>query len=372
MFCLELIRKLSGTGSFCGARWTSCRFRGHWRSKLCLSPSLGQFSDELVVATKRLRPGFTLVELLVVIVIMVLLLAVAVPLMRLGLEDQEIREVTRQLNAQMALAKSMAAEKGRPVGVMFQRKAGEPEQCIEIFVVEVPPPYSGDFAVSRVLVNAASPPGGIGTAGTVQFDSATCGQIASLVRDGDLIRFNYQGPYYRLTYDPAMPYTAQITHPTAPAPQVGPGGVPFQILRQPTRSVAAPLELSGRTVIDLSMSGVGLAGTQFTPSSPTDVTPVIVVFNPGGQVDQVFAQGVGTPILAPAYFLIGSNEKVGGANLADQANRWVAVGQRTGLVTSAENKDVSITGYVPPGPVPPAAVAEAREIASRGQAMGGR
>ena len=321
----------------------------------------------------RIRPAFTLVELLVVIVIMVLLLAVAVPLMRLGLEDQEIREVTRQLNAQMALAKSMAAERGRPVGVMFQRKAGEPEQCLEIFLVEVPPPYSGDFAVSRVLVNAAGGPGGIGTSGTATFDPATCIQLSTLVRTGDRIRFNYQGPYYRITSDPSgAPPSVTFVHPTAPPPQVGPAGVPFQILRQPTRSIAGALELSGRTVIDLSMSGSGLTGLQFTPSGPADVSPVTVVFNPGGDVETVIVQDAVFVTQAPLYFLIGSNEKVGGANLADQANRWVAVGHRTGLVTSAENKDVSITGYVPPGPVPPAAVAEAREIASRGQAMGGR
>ena len=64
--------------------------------------------------------AYTLIELLVVMVILVILIATALPLAKRVMDNDRIREASRQLNAYFAMAKTHAVRTGRPCGLLFE------------------------------------------------------------------------------------------------------------------------------------------------------------------------------------------------------------------------------------------------------------
>lgn len=188
------------------------------------------------------RRGVTLVELLIVVVILVMLVSVAIPLVQFNFGDKKLRESARQVNAYFALAKSLAAERNRQVGVMFERTVGNLNQVQSLYIVEVPPPYSGDMYDARAYVRR-NPSLSLGTFSTqwqVIFDTVDittglpatkCGMLThsrALVAAGDtfLIRFNYKGTVYvvkRHLVNAAQPQQDLFILQSSPAPGTIPG-----------------------------------------------------------------------------------------------------------------------------------------------------
>jgi prepilin-type N-terminal cleavage/methylation domain-containing protein len=107
---------------------------------------------------RRPRRGLTLIELLVVAFILVLFVAVAAPLLKPATADRKVREAARQLNAYIAEAKAFAAQRGRPVGLAFDRVAATGEAArngnivTRLFLAESPPHYFGDMNGATVTV----------------------------------------------------------------------------------------------------------------------------------------------------------------------------------------------------------------------------
>src|SRR5688572_30500659 len=86
----------------------------------------------------RRRPGYTLAELLIVILIMVMLVSITLPTVKRVLEDGNVREASRQFNAYIAMAKARALQTGRPCGIMLR--------CdLPPGILEPPTPPPGDF-----------------------------------------------------------------------------------------------------------------------------------------------------------------------------------------------------------------------------------
>ncbi|HEY5311886.1 MAG TPA: hypothetical protein VIK18_05180 [Pirellulales bacterium] len=168
--------------------------------------------------------------------------------------------------------------------------------------------------------------------------------------------------------------------------------VPYQIFRQPIRSAAGSMQLPDTVVIDLNFSGddqknyyprLGPPSTLSNVSYPTnapdpyqgspaylqlglitDTTPIIIMFSPGGAVEQVYTRYLQAPTttaggqwqwiwrgdrqLSTINFLVGSRDNVPvvdttsnwatqlNYNWTQPTNIWVAIQPRTGLVTSAE------------------------------------
>lgn len=355
----------------------------------------------------------TLIELLLVISVSVLLLAVAVPLLRIPLQGRKAREASRQIGAIIARAKAVAAETNRAAGVLFRRAdanlPGGPYYAFQISVVETPPPYMGDDAAALATIAPNS------------FVANLTGSslMPYLVVPGDMIRFDYKGPYYRIaqiTPDPNDPTLTNVafTDPFNPGgpPPVPVAGVPYQVFRSPqslansvgaVSSLRPPLELPNGIVVDLSVSGVGAGLRQFalTPEGePAAMTDVLVMFEPDGSVQRVYhnTNVVSHPSPPPQqlaiwegivpqdsiFLLVGRLEQVSPAdiflvsqdvtaNLMDENSIWVAINHKTGKVTAAENS--TLVGSLPQ-PVPPAMVpsliAQAREFARVSQDMGGR
>jgi type II secretory pathway pseudopilin PulG len=283
-----------------------------------------------------MRGGVTLVELLVVVTILMMLAAFAIPTMRPLTEGRRIREATRAIDVFITQAKIRAAEIQRPVGVLFERMrldAGDPldltddtyqdDACNILRIVEVPPPYAGEFNNSRVRIQNI-------TTGANYFIlkiQINANDFANgLLRVGDQIQFNYQGPFYEIIYDstpfidlstgtpvtandfeinPATGYIDFIrpadsnyaadkpapgdtwveTHVltvATPASELGgvpwptgswSSGVPFQVHRQPQASPLPPLRLPKDTVVDLADSGYYNSLDRYPPPPITPPPP---------------------------------------------------------------------------------------------------
>jgi type II secretory pathway pseudopilin PulG len=333
------------------------------------------------------------VELLVVISILVILMGVGVRVMQFSVEDRRTREAAREINIYFASARNRAMETGRPCGVMLRRLGNEPPLSLCVVgldQVEVPPPYAGDTleAVAQVQMPTlpdGSPdfwPDGLRKA------VATCTDFfPGLVRVGDLVQFNYQGPLYEIkgpdldsdgVIDPGtlqlelgvdlrqgqmVPWPRRTDNPPWSPP------VPYQVIRRPTKSAAASLQLPVRAVIDLEFSG-----TAAHSIGPASDSPVWIMFSPNGSLDRIYHGGEMHLGTEPIYLLVGKQERVpagsaedGLANWQDTKNLWVTLSPQTGLVITSE-----VAAVDPAITDPAVGVRLAREIAREGQSMGGR
>ena len=194
------------------------------------------------------RSAFTLMELMVVIIIVVILTSSMIPIMSSASDARRCREGARLVSTMLSGAQTRAISTGRSCGVLFQPMKNNPYACMELYIVEVPPPYSGDdinyraqISGSSVIINNGTV-GGIPTFGGVQM-SQNQNNNQKMIRPGDLIRFNYRGQLYLLNFGDTNPYvlasdsmgTAQMTltptDPAVPPPrrrQVAPSASPFR------------------------------------------------------------------------------------------------------------------------------------------------
>src|SRR5688572_14797171 len=112
---------------------------------------------------RRLRRGYSMAELMIVLVIMVMLVAAALPVAKKVMDDSHVREASRQLNAYFAMAKARAIHTGRPCGIHLEapeilgisRVNGltwPVRHVTQMHLAEVPAPYSGSYLDSRAGV----------------------------------------------------------------------------------------------------------------------------------------------------------------------------------------------------------------------------
>ncbi len=352
------------------------------------------------------RAGVTLVELLVVVTIAVILVASAVPLMKPALRDGQLREAARQINTYFAIAKSRAMQHGRGAGVLIQRAEPGSNAAFELFIAETPPLYSGDFIGATAALEDNWPKDSMGNTipdgiyESAAFTDSNSATLTKLVNVGDLVQFNYQGPWYEITLvttvsrivppsTTAVPFPFIRFQPKAADAAGWPSlavSVPFKIVRRPRKSSGTALQLGGGVVIDLEYSGIGATGQQFdanltnnlTPTPPIlNGDPVLIMFDGNGALSRIygtavlgstspvtyFRPGAGTAPTGTVHLLVGRFEQTGTTgeitNLQDAKNVWVSIGDRTGTVTSAEN--LAATG-----------IGASRELARSGQSIGGK
>jgi type II secretory pathway pseudopilin PulG len=356
----------------------------------------------------RPRSALTLVELLVVIVILLILTTVALPLLAPDTEGRRLREAGRMVSAYVAGTRNRAIETGRPAGVQFERMANNLNACMVLHTVEVPPPYSGESLNSRCKVYWYGSPAKLyahcDPLNTSDFNN-------TLVRVGDLIKFNYQNRSYRITgpatsaTDPTVSGEIIELDTSAGTPLPWPlstatsndasdinmnMAMPYQIIRQPVKSAIPALQLPEGAVVDLCMSGEGMDKALQWEIDPTTAMPPMMIFESAGTVGSLFhfynRGDVSPPTYrapnAPVHFLVGRNEGVGPEdsafpdpekspwNIRDPRNLWVSVGSRTGLISTAENAVVPTSPSIASTDMPP--VVQARSIAMQMQSTGGR
>lgn len=302
----------------------------------------------------RLRSGLTLVELLVVMVILSMVTVATIPLMQPPSGERKIREAARNVATTFELARARATETGRPAGVWIEPQNKTSDGAVEaykLFLCDVPPPYAGDTTTSSATIQ--------NNGATITLNNS--GSAASLVKYGDRVRFNYRGPYYRITGGTdgnnisggTISIGINQAPDYAPAPADG-NNIPFEIIRQPVKSSITPTILATNapaSVVDLTQSGHGADNVEFgnNPSGK----PVIVTFTPTGRVHNVIHyQSTGTMELEqPAstlYFLVRLRKEQGvnGYNVTqafkDLDAYWISINPFTGLVSvSSVYSDVS-------------------------------
>jgi len=330
---------------------------------------------------RSIRRGLTLLELLVVVGIVMLLAVIAIPSVRPLAEGRRVREAARSINVYFGRARSRAVESGRSHGVLFERFDQARDASILLRQAEVPPPYSGELLDSAVRPFYYD--------GFLRLQVRDGDFLPGVVRHNDLIQLNYQGPLYRIIADPdpdgsdpgqdfpldadgvyidftvptSVPWVtthwltldivgvASPPWPTFPAFPTTP--VPFQIMRQPTPSGGAPLQLPRGAVVELVASGVGY--DVFAPDPRDKPDPIAVMFAPDGSIDAVYCYQLiyddsGNVVggdyralrpIEPVYFLVGQWDRMVGAedglqNWQDGTNLWVTLSPQTGQVNVAE------------------------------------
>ncbi len=289
---------------------------------------------------------------------------------------------------------------------MLERFNGLP-MAMQLSYVEVPPPYGGDTLSSTAVVSTS---GAITYLGIV-VNLATIPSSPNvpdllwmnMIRIGDSVRLGYKGPLYTIFSAGSVNQPGQVI-PTAPSsstpwqlvnsfgvtlnlPPAYANGVPFQIIRQPVRSSATPLQLPEGTVVDLICSGMNAVGTFASlttdpttwPTTPPVAFNPVIMFSPNGRVDTV-SNNLGVPIRAtgPMYLLVGRRDLMADVttsgydeNLYDPkatpenaylSNFWVTIAHQTGQVSVAENaRTVDFTD-----------ITNARVFAQTPQSAGGR
>ncbi len=326
---------------------------------------------------QRERLGaFTLLEMLIVIAIMLLLVIATLPRIKYALDESKLRESSRQLISYFSMAKSRAATTGRPCGVWFvTEQIGDPTavpgvfQTTQFYLAEIPPPYSGDFTESRVVVSDSSGNNAPTMANItpngwpLSFAAGANASLFTLIPQNPpnntfFIRFDRKGPlfpgsrignqFYVRPAFPLSPTVNPVIPPAANGLNVNAGaGYHYEIIRNPQR-IGAPLNLPRGTAVDLSYSGFGNSGTDFYSS----LNQILVLFAPDGRVGnvtyQTYVSGNNPPYplisndaQGTLHFLVGRPEKVGlplmQSNLVDNNALWVSIGRLTGSVITTDN-----------------------------------
>jgi hypothetical protein len=245
---------------------------------------------------------------------------------------------------------------------MIRRMDGLPQCAAVLQQVEVPPPYAGETLDAAAQLRVDSLSGGMATV----LAQLTSPINISLVSQGDLVQFNYQGPMYEIVQRTADSLTLQIDlsqgqrlpWPKAPA-QSAP--VAYQITRQPSKSAVSSLQLPARTIIDLEFSGTDSHSIGAQTNSR-----VYIMFSPNGSLERVYHDGHVHSGAEPIFLLVGKQERVPAGtaedsltNWQDLKNLWVTLNPQTGLITTMEVAKGN--NYL-----------ESRKIAREGQSMGGR
>jgi prepilin-type N-terminal cleavage/methylation domain-containing protein len=375
----------------------------------------------------RQRRAMSLVELMVVIAIVVTLAAVTLPSVREMLKSQKSSQAARQVQAYFEAAKSKAIASGRPVGVLLDRLsyAGTNNNlitnstCLRLSMVEVLPPYCGDIQGATAELTHLS-----GTypnyANAALLPVTTCPTAASIVTIGDFIAFgdnptqleitavqpniNVSGNFYtRLVLQ--NPTQAQIE---SIWPLTAMMNLPFRIYRKPGKALTGGIDLPRGTCIDLTASGVGTMGRNFSPDiiaadptwgsvAPANYRGIYIVFDPNGSVQRIYQGGVGTLTLtsylpkSTIHLLLGKTDQVvpptlltpfdgsviqpgsdlAKSNLMDSESIWLSINPFTGAVYSSD----VVEPVIPANPAlftTDFRTRQAREFAIQGVARGGR
>lgn len=98
--------------------------------------------------TNAARQGVTLTELLIVMLVMLMITAIAIPTIAPAMQNREVREAARMIDAFINGARSRALQAGHPYGIMLERELGNPNAVSTLSYVEQPDAWQGDYGQS--------------------------------------------------------------------------------------------------------------------------------------------------------------------------------------------------------------------------------
>lgn len=169
------------------------------------------------------RPGFTLLELLVVLVIVGLVSVLAIPAVIHSYRERSIQSAAQLVHAAISAARDEAIGSGSPRGIRFLPDPTLPDACSRLVPLATAPDYSDGLLASTDIANL--PPAFVLPYPCLMVEGAVYrpdGQTsppvnwAHNVRVGDQIRIGDSGPWMTVVgpTDPANPTVEQFVTPT--------------------------------------------------------------------------------------------------------------------------------------------------------------
>jgi prepilin-type N-terminal cleavage/methylation domain-containing protein len=310
------------------------------------------------------RAAFTLVELLVVMAALVVLAAVTLPSVKGLLSDQKVTAAARMVKAHVEAAQARAIGSGRPVAVILERNLNnplDPNTVTRLSIGQVFPPYEGDMVgslgmladsngdgfIDQITIPASTAtlltltPPMFGPGDFIQLDDRqNMYLIESVAQGGGQAVVHFRNPHFETgaptaTQEAQLPLRANLS-------------ARFRMVRKPTKSFLQTTVLPRGTCVDLSVSGMGQMGAEFSSASST--APVMIVFNPQGGIAYLTDGSTSFPAVPTGviHLLLGRTEQVSlanplsvkdpdnsgtfNANLNDSSNIWLSANPFTGAI----------------------------------------
>ncbi len=413
-------------------------------------------------SSRRRDRGLTLVELMVALAVISVLAGIALPTVKNSLKARKLTRAATQLQSAIQEGRARSIGRGGGGGVIIERlgveDARERGQSIQLRFAVAPPPYSGDAGAPNPFfgLNINGTPANITDDVVSLWFRGSASQLVrsaidiqnnsfpTLINIGDIAQIgdaNLPLTIERINTGPAVAGWDPVSFWNADFAVIGTlapadvnqwvrvqlarselnadyrrfvgDQVPFLITRAPRPAIAKPVEMPTGTAIDLTASGIGRYGNQFSPmaiegnyldiqsgapnppftTGPRDYQVIYILFGARGEVSRIVAaQNVlGTPQLAEIpvtgdiHFLVGeagelktapddqleSNDpnplideaKDGRTPLLNPESVWVTIKARNGEVITSPWIDPTdaTTNLIPPPPgVPTDALREQR------------
>jgi prepilin-type N-terminal cleavage/methylation domain-containing protein len=366
--------------------------------------------------------AFTLVELLVAIAIISLLAGIALPRVKDAIEGQKLNRAASLLQAAIEEGRGRAISGGGGGGIIIDRvgtdNVSDRSESIQIRFATVSPPYNGDIPGATVkigLFNFATPsvsddrlvlwfdPTSVQARRAVQ-DRNQDPSRRTLINFGDFVQLDDGGLNARVInmnlgnrnaagvlVGNTIRNSSGLTAIDIPDAQLGNWvwmevareeeqqdltrflgqDDSFVITRTARPAIALPIEMPRGTAIDLTASGVGRYGNQFSPmaidqnyltetANPfidgvRDYQSIYVLFGARGEVSRVLGgvvDGAGNVILSEIpttgdlFFLVGERGSVKtlpGEQLEDQDTDPLGDGSRDGTTPMLNPESIWIT-----------------------------
>jgi prepilin-type N-terminal cleavage/methylation domain-containing protein len=306
--------------------------------------------------------GFTLVEILVVLVIATIVLSIAIPRIRTINRERGIREAARVVGSTLSDAGQRAATDGI-AGFLIRpnRNYSDGGRWIiasEIGILRAVPNYVGDqsFVQGETPIRGASRV----DANTISIPVPLEHSENPPVRAGDWISINNSPVQYEISSTNRAGIRLQLdldVNATGGYPSLPPAftDVPFVVHRQPKLLRSSIEFLPDQYAIDLRFSGFTTGTSPVFPSPVTangvsyDNYEIEILFDDSGVVDRVFFQGLDasgnrtgdfttrTPS-SQMYFLITETPETAEENpTADELALWITVNTQTANPTIGYN-----------------------------------
>lgn len=312
-------------------------------------------------ATKR-ENGFTIIELLFVLIVATILLSVAIPRIRIVTKERGVREAARIVASKFANASQQAQANGS-AGVLIRRNRNFRDgsrwfAATEIGSLRAIPNFVGDQRFEKGVLPALgvwrTSPTEVEIPVPIEFEEN------SPVNPGDWISFNHTHAQYEITKTalamsdindiPVLKLELDITgdsHPQLPPILVD---APYVIHRQPKLKRSSVEQLPNQYVIDLRFSGFSSFDPVFEKvvqvgDAVFENYDLVFIFGPRGNVEKVYFYEVdpnnqrtglvtSRHVSESIHFLIAQTaDSFDRSPLADELSLWVNVNSESGAAT---------------------------------------